>query len=84
MVRGAEELVRRQCGLTRAEAEIAAWLAEGRSVEDFAGTRMIATSTARQLCKQVLAKTGTHRQSQLVALVKNLQAALGKLGGGGR
>jgi DNA-binding CsgD family transcriptional regulator len=76
-----ENLLRQHLGLTQAEAAMTRWLAEGRSVEDFAGSKMIATSTARQLCKQVLAKTGTHRQSQLVALVKDLEAAVCKVGG---
>jgi DNA-binding CsgD family transcriptional regulator len=77
---GIEELLRKHYGLTKSESAMTTWLAEGKHIEDFAEIKTIATGTARQLSKQALAKTGTHRQSELVALVKDLQAALGKLG----
>lgn len=76
-----DNLLHRRFGLTKSEVAMACWLAEGRSVEDFAEERQIATGTARQISKQVLAKTGTHRQSELVALVKDIQAAIKKIGG---
>jgi DNA-binding CsgD family transcriptional regulator len=79
---GVVDLVRKLHGLSSNEAAMAAWLAEGQSIQDFAVTRDLTTATARQVAKQVLAKTGTHRQSELVALVKNLEAALGKIGAG--
>jgi DNA-binding CsgD family transcriptional regulator/PAS domain-containing protein len=79
-LQGVADLVRRHHGLTGNEAAMAAWLSEGRSIEAFADTRQLATASARQIAKQALAKTGTHRQSELVALVKNLQAALARIG----
>jgi DNA-binding CsgD family transcriptional regulator len=76
-----ESLLKQNFGLTPSEVAMASWLADGGSVEDFAAMRHLATATARQVAKQALAKTGTHRQSELVALVKDLQAALTRIGG---
>lgn len=53
-------------GLTMTEACLAASLAAGGTVSDFAATRGIAEGTARLHLKRVLAKTGTGRQSELV------------------
>lgn len=53
-------------GLTMTEATLAASLAAGGSVSDFATSRGIAEGTARLHLKRVLAKTGTGRQSELV------------------
>ena len=54
--------------LTSAEARLAAALAEGASLKDYAASAGIAEGTARVQLKSVFAKTGTHRQAQLVAL----------------
>jgi DNA-binding CsgD family transcriptional regulator/PAS domain-containing protein len=54
-------------GLTPAEARLAAALAEGASLEDFAATRGVSLNAARFLLKGVFAKTDTNRQPQLVA-----------------
>lgn len=54
-------------GLTPAEARLAATLAEGGSLEDFAATRGITLNAARFLLKGIFAKTGCNRQAQLVA-----------------
>jgi DNA-binding CsgD family transcriptional regulator len=54
-------------GLTPAEARLAAALAEGASLEDFAATRGVTLNAARFLLKGVFAKTDTNRQPQLVA-----------------
>lgn len=54
-------------GLTPAEARLAAVMAEGGSLEDFAATRGISLNAARFLLKGVFAKTETSRQPQLVA-----------------
>jgi DNA-binding CsgD family transcriptional regulator/PAS domain-containing protein len=54
-------------GLTPAEARLAATLAEGGSLEDFAATRGITPNAARFLLKGIFAKTETNRQPQLVA-----------------
>lgn len=54
-------------GLTPAEARLAATLAEGGSLDDFAATRGITLNAARFLLKGIFAKTETNRQPQLVA-----------------
>ncbi|KUR73368.1 hypothetical protein AQZ49_19970 [Novosphingobium sp. FSW06-99] len=53
-------------GLTTTEAALAASLAAGASVCDFAEARGVAEGTARLHLKRVLAKTGAGRQSELV------------------
>ncbi|MBB3953913.1 helix-turn-helix transcriptional regulator [Novosphingobium sediminicola] len=58
--------IARLFGLTITEASLAAYLAAGHSVSDFAAARGIAEGTARLHLKRVLAKTGTGRQSELV------------------
>src|SRR5262249_58164983 len=56
-------------GLTAAEARLAAALAAGQSLQDYATASGIARCTARWQLQQVLAKTDTHRQSDLVRLI---------------
>ncbi len=58
--------IARLFGLTRTEAALAADLATGRSVRDFAATRGVAEGTARLHLKRIMAKTGTSRQADLV------------------
>jgi DNA-binding CsgD family transcriptional regulator len=58
--------------LTHAEAEVAALLAQGKSLAAIAAARGIARVTVRNQLTTVLAKTGTHRQSELVALLARL------------
>jgi DNA-binding CsgD family transcriptional regulator len=53
-------------GLTLTEAALAASLAHGASVSEFASARGVAEGTARLHLKRVLAKTGAARQSELV------------------
>jgi DNA-binding CsgD family transcriptional regulator/PAS domain-containing protein len=53
-------------GLTAAEAKLAAALATGSSLTAYAETAQITIGTARWYLKQALAKTGAHRQSELV------------------
>lgn len=53
-------------GLTTTEAALAASLAAGDSVCEFAEARGVAEGTARLHLKRVLAKTGAGRQSELV------------------
>lgn len=64
----AEHLVR-VYGLTLAEAKLAAALAGGSSLGAYADNARITIGTARWYLKQVLAKTGVHRQSELVRQV---------------
>jgi DNA-binding CsgD family transcriptional regulator len=56
-------------GLTAAEARLAAALAAGQGLRDYATGSGIALCTARWQLQQVLAKTDTHRQSDLVRLI---------------
>lgn len=67
-----EELLRTAFGLTPAEARLAARIAGGESLEDAAEALGIAKNTARNQLKAVLAKTGTARQGELVALLARL------------
>ena len=59
-------------GLTRAEAEVAALAAQGHSVAAIARWRGVALVTVRNQMRTIQAKTGTHRQSELVALLSRL------------
>jgi DNA-binding CsgD family transcriptional regulator len=59
-------------GLTSAEAMLAATLSNGTSLNAAADELNISRLTARSQLKAVFAKTDTHRQSQLVALVSRL------------
>ena len=56
-------------GLTAAEARLAAALAAGQGLKNYASGSGIALCTARWQLQQVLAKTDTHRQSDLVRLI---------------
>lgn len=70
-----EALLQRLHGLTPAEARLAARLAMGEALADAADALGVARETARNQLKQVFAKTDTHRQAELVALL--LRGALG-------
>lgn len=61
--------LRRLFGLTPAEAELAAVLADGATLVEAARIRGIAHNTAKAQLRAVFAKTGVHRQAQLVALL---------------
>jgi DNA-binding CsgD family transcriptional regulator len=56
-------------GLTPAEARLAARLGTGESVEDAADALRISLGTARNQLKVIFAKTETHRQAELVAML---------------
>jgi DNA-binding CsgD family transcriptional regulator len=58
--------------LSPAEARLAAIIAEGCTPEEAAEQLGIARETARNQLKAVFAKTGTHRQGELVALLPKL------------
>lgn len=53
-------------GLTEAEAQVAAALATGASVQRIALDRQVGTAAVRFHLKNVYQKTGTHRQAELV------------------
>jgi len=59
-------------GLSPAEARLAAQIAAGISIEKAAEILGIARETARNQLKSVFAKTDTHRQSELVALLSKI------------
>lgn len=64
-------LLRGLFDLTPAEARIAASLASGQSLREAAEGGGIKFSTSRSYLERVFAKTGTHQQSQLVALLQS-------------
>jgi len=68
----AAALLARSFGLTPAEARLAAMIACGTSLETAAEGAGITRETARSQLKAVFAKTCTHRQSELVALLARL------------
>jgi DNA-binding CsgD family transcriptional regulator len=70
----------RAFGLTAAEARLAAALATGTSLTDYAGRAQITIGTARWYLKQALAKTNSHRQSELVRCVITTVGGLGVVG----
>jgi DNA-binding CsgD family transcriptional regulator len=66
-------LLRALFDLSPAEAKLAAALASGRTLKQAADDAKVRISTARSYMENVLRKTGTHQQSQLVALLKSAQ-----------
>lgn len=58
--------------LTAAEARLAALISTGMSLEAATEQLGIARETARTQLKAIFAKTGVHRQSELVALTSKL------------
>jgi DNA-binding CsgD family transcriptional regulator/PAS domain-containing protein len=62
-------ILQRLYGLTPAEAGLARALAAGRSLHEYADAARVTSETARWRLKQVLAKTDTHRQAELVRLL---------------
>jgi DNA-binding CsgD family transcriptional regulator len=63
------EALRRLYGLTGREAALAAMIAGGERLETAAERLGLASETARSHLKRVFAKTDTHSQAQLVALL---------------
>jgi DNA-binding CsgD family transcriptional regulator/PAS domain-containing protein len=56
-------------GLTGAEAQLAAALATGSTLQEYADQREVSVGTLRVQLKQVLAKTGAGRQADLVRIL---------------
>lgn len=56
-------------GLSPAEAKLAVMIAEGCSLEEAADRLSVSINTVRSQLKSVFAKTGTRRQSELVAML---------------
>jgi DNA-binding CsgD family transcriptional regulator len=59
-------------GMTRAEARLASLMAAGLSPLQAAMELHVSPATVRNQLKAVFAKTGTHRQSELVTLISGL------------
>lgn len=70
-----DEAWSRLLGVTVAEARLVATLVEGGTLESHAQRRGVSIGTVRGQFKQVLAKTGTHRQADLVRLALSSAAA---------
>ncbi|MBQ69287.1 hypothetical protein CL689_04415 [Candidatus Saccharibacteria bacterium] len=66
------ELLVRAFGLTNAEARLASLISVGESIKHAAEELSISPLTARTQLKAIFAKTDTHRQSELVALLSRL------------
>jgi DNA-binding CsgD family transcriptional regulator len=60
--------------LTRAQARVAAEIYAGKSIRDAAASLMVSEATARSHLKEVFAKTATHRQPELVAVLSSLSS----------
>ena len=60
--------------LTATEARLAAALAAGKSLQDYASERGVTIEAARYLLKGAFRKTGAESQAQLVALIKDVPA----------
>ncbi|HSH43061.1 MAG TPA: helix-turn-helix transcriptional regulator, partial [Arenicellales bacterium] len=69
------ERIARLHGLTPAESRVAAALAGGRSLREYADDADLSIHTARSTLKQVFAKTDTRSQAELVRLVLTARAA---------
>jgi DNA-binding CsgD family transcriptional regulator len=61
--------LRAEFGLTKAEARLALYLADGASLPSMAQAFDVKLTTIRSQLQQVFAKTGTSRQAELVALL---------------
>ena len=68
-------LLRESFGLTPAEVGVCELLADGQRIDTLCECLGITQSTARTHIKRVLAKTGTHSQSELVALLARFRCA---------
>jgi DNA-binding CsgD family transcriptional regulator len=64
-----QDILAQALDLTPSETRLAALLARGLSIEAAAMELHIARQTARNQLKSVFAKTGVHRQSELISLI---------------
>jgi DNA-binding CsgD family transcriptional regulator len=64
-----EQHLRELYALTVVEARLAAWLSQGKSVEEAAAAMGVTVNTARAYLKRIYNKTGVRRQSELVRLL---------------
>jgi DNA-binding CsgD family transcriptional regulator len=68
----AADLVQSLFDLTPAEARVARHVARGETIDAFAETNAVSINTVRAQLKNVLAKTGCHRQAEVAALLSGL------------
>jgi DNA-binding CsgD family transcriptional regulator len=68
--------LRRLFRLSPAEASIAVALGTGMDLNELAGHRHVKLNTLRSQVASIMAKTGTRRQAQLVALVTRIDSLL--------
>jgi DNA-binding CsgD family transcriptional regulator/PAS domain-containing protein len=66
------DMLRDRFQLTKSEAALALHLAKGATLADAASELYIAYNTARSHLRAIFAKTGTHRQVQLVTLLRTV------------
>jgi len=74
-----QHVLRQMYGLTKAEARLAALIADGRSLSAAAEILAIQHDTVRTHLKRIFSKTRTNRQSDLITLILNSPAALRNL-----
>ena len=67
-----EELLRERFHLTRAEAGLALHLAQGATLADAADALGITYNTTRSHLRAIFAKTNTHRQVELITLLRTI------------
>jgi DNA-binding CsgD family transcriptional regulator len=67
-----EPLLAEAFGLSPAEVRLATRLTTGASLETVSAERGVALITVRNQLKSIFAKTDTHRQSELIALLSRL------------
>lgn len=68
-------------GFTRAEAQVALGIMQGRSLEQIAASQGNAIATSRNLLKRVYLKTGVNRQNELARIMLNSPLQLPTPGG---
>jgi DNA-binding CsgD family transcriptional regulator len=78
----ASDTLRRQFGLSAAEASVAVGLVDGSTVEAIAARRSVSQETVRAQLKRALAKTETHSQAQFIATIARSLAMLRHQRGG--
>jgi len=66
------DMLMRMFALTRAEAEVAIRIGCGKRVAEIAADRSVKVETVRSHSKMVFAKTRTHSQAELAALLSRL------------
>lgn len=70
--RGLPAMLAQMFGLSRAEAEVALAVAQGKTIRQIAEERGVLISTVQTQLKRALEKTGTRKQSALATLVAGL------------